>query len=57
MDQEARLEVYGAQKTQYLEIMKRAVLVKETLEVSEKLSEYADKSSNSRLNSTRFRSE
>lgn len=39
VDQEARLRSLRAQETQYLEIMKRAVSVKETLEVSEKLSE------------------
>ena len=39
VDQEARLRSLRAQETQYLAIMKRAVSVKETLEVSEKLSE------------------
>ena len=39
VDQEARLRSLRAQETQYLEIMKRAVSVKDTLEVSEKLSE------------------
>ena len=38
VDQEARLRSLRAQETQYLAIMKRAVSVKETLEVSEKLS-------------------
>jgi aspartate oxidase len=39
VDREARLRNLSAQETQYLGIMKRATTVKDTLEVSEKLSQ------------------
>jgi hypothetical protein len=56
VDQEARLSNLRAQEAQYLAIMKRAFSVKDTLEVSEKLSGVRDRSNSSRPSFRRYRS-